>query len=133
MGRVYDSRKGDLSGQKGKSKKINRSNISSKSTQWGAYGNLRAYGYIAHIRLITFQLLGAHFLVVLEDFGPLSIAESRQRLRSPYMFSAVTRINFDLPKTDGPSFTYCRVYAYSSSFTPVLCGDPGGVPPSRLF
>ena len=40
------------------------------------------------------------------------------------MFSIVAMINFDIPKTTGASFIYCRIYAYSSSYCPEVCARP---------
>ena len=40
------------------------------------------------------------------------------------MFSIVGRVNCAIPKTQGASFTYRRIYAYSSSFCPEFCVRP---------
>ena len=61
------------------------------------------------------------------------IEDSRQRLRAPYMISTVARINFGLPKTNGASSIYCRVYAYTSSLRPHVCVNPGRADFSALL
>ena len=42
----------------------------------------------------------------------------------PLMFSAVVRVDFDFPETDGPSFGYCMAYAFSEGVGPQYVAPP---------